>query len=43
MIKTKVAFLEASFYPAIQSNLKSTEKALIGWEKAGPPKKSLLF
>jgi len=39
MIKTKVAF----FYPANQSNLKSFQKALIGWKKAGPPKKPLLF
>jgi len=43
MIKTKVAFLEAGFYPANQSNLKSFQKALIGWKKSGPPKKSLLF
>jgi len=48
MIKTKVAFWRAGFYPANQNN---TEKfsnalignALIGWKKAGPPKKSLLF
>jgi len=32
MIKTKVAFLEGRL-----------QKALIGWKKAGPPKKSLLF
>jgi len=27
-------------YPANQSNLKSIQKALIGWKKAGPPKKA---
>jgi len=45
MIKTKAAFMESRFYPANQSNLKSIgiQKALIGWKKAGPPKKSLLF
>jgi len=32
-----------SFFPANQSNLKSFQKALIGWKKAGPPKKPLLF
>jgi len=39
MIKTKVA----CFYSANQSNLKSFQKALIGWKKAGPPKKPRLF
>jgi len=34
MIKTKVAFLEGHFYPANQINLKSIQKALIGWKKA---------
>jgi len=43
MIKTKVAFLEAGFYPANQSNLKSIQKALIGWIKAGPSNKPFLF
>jgi len=33
----------AGFYPANQSNLKSFPNAQIGWEKAGPPKKLLLF
>jgi len=37
MIKTKVV------YPANQSNLKSIQKALIGWKKAGPPKKHFYF
>jgi len=40
MIKTKVAFWRAGFYPA---NLKSFQKALISWKKASPPKKPLLF
>jgi len=43
MIKTKVAFLESRFYPANQSNLKSIQKSLIGWKKAGLLKKPLLF
>jgi len=30
MIKAKVAFWKAGFYPANQSNLKSNQKALIG-------------
>jgi len=34
MIKTKVAFWRAGFYPANQSNRKSIQKALIGWKKA---------
>jgi len=33
----------AGFYSANQSNLKSIHKALIGWIKAGPPKKALCF
>jgi len=40
MIKTKVAFWRAGFYPANQSNVKINQKALIGWEKAGPLKKA---
>jgi len=43
MIKTKVAFLKRGFYPANHCNLKSIQQALIGWKKAGPPKKPLLF
>jgi len=43
MIKTKVAFWRAGFYPANQSNWKSSQKALIGWKKVGPPKKPLLL
>jgi len=38
MCKTKVAFWRAAFYLANQSNLKSIQKALIGWKKAGLPK-----
>jgi len=36
-------FWRAGFYPANQSNLKSIQKALIGWKKVGPLKKPLLF
>jgi len=43
MIKAKVAFWRAGFYPANQNNLKSFQKALIDWKKAGPPKKPLLI
>jgi len=43
MIKTKWLFWRADFYPAYQSNQKSFQKALIGWKKAGSPKKPLLF
>jgi len=43
MIKIKVAFWRAGFYQANQNNLKNFQKALIGWKKVGPPKKSLLF
>jgi len=43
MIKTKVAFLKAGFYPANQSNMKSFQKALIGWKKAGPPKSHFCY
>jgi len=43
MIKTKVVFWRAGFYLANQSNLKSFQKSLIGWKKAGPSKKPLLF
>jgi len=43
MIKTKVAFWKASFFPANQGFLKTFQIALIGWIKADPPKKPLLF
>jgi len=45
MIKTKVAFLEGRLLSkqANQSNLKSFQKALIGWKIAGASKKPLLF
>jgi len=43
MIKTKVAFLEAGFFPVNQSFLNTFSIALIGWIKPGPPKKPLLF
>jgi len=42
MIKTKVALLD-DFYSSNQSNLKSIQRALIGWKKAGPSKQPLLF
>jgi len=41
--KQKWLFWRAGFYPANQNNLKSNQQALIGWKKAGPPKKTLLF
>jgi len=43
MIKTKVAFLEGRLFPANQGFLKPFKIALIGWKKAGPPKKPPLF
>jgi len=43
MIKTKVAFWSAGFFPANQSILKTFQIVMIGWIKAGPPKKPLLF
>jgi len=36
-------FWRAGFYPANQSNLKSIQTSLIGWKKAGPPKKHFCF
>jgi len=41
--KQKWLFWRAGFYPANQSDLKSFQRALIGWEKAGLLKKQLLF
>jgi len=41
MIKTKVAFWSVGLYPV--RGIKSFQKALIGWKKAGPPKKPLLL
>jgi len=45
MIKTKVAFWRAGFYPDnhAQGFLKTFQIALIGWIKVGLPKKPLLF
>jgi len=43
MIKTKVALWMAGFYLANQSFVKTFQIAVIGWIKAGPPKKPLLF
>jgi len=43
MIKAKVNFLRAGFFPANQGFLKTFQIALFGWIKAGPPKKPLLI
>jgi len=43
MIKTKVPFWRADFFPANQGFLKTYEIALLGWIKADPPKKPLLL
>jgi len=43
MIKTKVAFWRAGFFSANQGFLKFFQIVLIGWIKAGPPKKPFLF
>jgi len=43
MIKTKVAFWRADFFPANQRFWKTFQIALVGWIKAGPPKEPLLF
>jgi len=41
--KQKWFFWRASFFPANQGFLKTFQIVLIGWIKASPPKKSLLF
>jgi len=41
--KQRRLFWRAGFYPANQSNLKSLQKALIGWIKAGLPKSHFCF
>jgi len=43
MIKAKCFFWKAGVFPANQGFLKTFQIALIGWIKAGPPKKPLLF
>jgi len=43
MIKTKVAFLEGRLLFIQSEQFEKFSKALIGWKKAGPPKKPLLF
>jgi len=43
MCKQKWLFWSAGFYPANQNNLKSIQKSLIGWKKAGPPKNRLML
>jgi len=39
----KWLFWRIGFYLANQNNLKSFQKFLIGWKKAGPPKKNTCF
>jgi len=43
MIKAKLAFWRTGFFPANQSFQKTFQIVLIGWMKAGPPKKPLLW
>jgi len=44
MIKTKVAFLEDRLFSSQSEKFeKFSKSSLIGWKKAGPPKKPLLF
>jgi len=43
MIKTKVAFLEGRILSSQSEQSKMFSKALIIWEKAGPPKQLVLF
>jgi len=43
MIKTKVAFLKGWLFSSQSKLFKTFLIALIGWLKAGPPEKPLLF
>jgi len=43
MIKKSGFFGGPAFFPANQSFLKTFQIVLIGWIKAGPPNKPLLF
>jgi len=43
MIKAKMAFMEGRLLSSQSEQQKSIQKALIGWKKAGLPKKPLLF
>jgi len=43
MIKTKVDFLENQLLSSQSEQSESFQKALIGWKKAGSPKKPLLL
>jgi len=43
MIKTKVAFVESRLLSSQSEQFKSIQRDLIGWKKAGPLKKPLLF
>jgi len=41
--QNKWIFWRAGFYPANQNNLKSFQKALMSWKKAGPSKSHFCF
>jgi len=43
MIKTKVVIWRAGFYSINQSNVKSFQKALIGWKKAALQKATFVL
>jgi len=43
MIKTKVDFLKGRLLFSQPEQSEKFSKALIGWKKADPPKKTLLF
>jgi len=43
MIKTKVAFLESRLFSSQSELFENFSNCLIGWIKAGPPKKPLLL
>jgi len=43
MINTKVAFLEGRLLTSQLEQSEKFQKALIGWKKAGPPKKHFVL
>jgi len=43
MIKTKMAFLVDRLLSSQSEQSEKFSKSLIGWKKAGPPEKPLLF
>jgi len=43
MIKTKVDFLKGRLLSSQSEQSEKFSKALIGWKKAGPPKRPFLF